>query len=363
MNPPPLARALARALARDDGAAATPPADRDATIAEMARRLRARRLRRARAPWIALTAAAAAAALVAVGLRHGSSPPEMTAMRAAAPTPIVASDVAGSVLVVSSGHTTPVRDGVSLETGDHVLTLLDGGVTLALATGSRLALEGGGDVAILNHGATQLFELETGALRADVAKLAPGQRFVIRTSDAEVEVRGTSFRVATGAPDTRCGQSSKTQVHVFEGVVTVRTGQTAPAALHPGDSWPACPSEAPAPSAPPPPAVPASAPAPSSDPELAPPRPRGTSSDLAAENDLFDRAMSAKRRGDPAAAVAALDRLLGRYPACPFAESAALERMKLLASIDRSRAAEAAREYLRRYPAGFGRAEAAALAR
>jgi hypothetical protein len=36
--------------------------------------------------------------------------------------------------------------------------------------------------------------------------------------------------------------------------------------------------------------------------------------------------------------------------------------MKLLARFDRPRAIEAARDYLRRYPGGFGRAEAQAVA-
>jgi outer membrane protein assembly factor BamD (BamD/ComL family) len=73
--------------------------------------------------------------------------------------------------------------------------------------------------------------------------------------------------------------------------------------------------------------------------------------------------MSAKGRGDSRTAIDALGRLLDRYPASPFAESAALERIKLLAAIDRARAADEAREYLRRYPSGFGRADVEALAR
>jgi len=85
------------------------------------------------------------------------------------------------------------------------------------------------------------------------------------------------------------------------------------------------------------------------------------SSDLAVENDLFDKAMLAKRDGDMRGAVGYFDRLLSRYPDCPFAESAAAERLKLLAGYDHARAESAAREYLRRYPNGFARSDAEAV--
>jgi hypothetical protein len=73
--------------------------------------------------------------------------------------------------------------------------------------------------------------------------------------------------------------------------------------------------------------------------------------------------MTAKRRGDLRGAVASFDRLLSRYPDCPMAQSAAAERMKLLATTDRARASDAARDYLRRYPAGFARDDAESLLR
>jgi hypothetical protein len=86
-------------------------------------------------------------------------------------------------------------------------------------------------------------------------------------------------------------------------------------------------------------------------------------SDLPAQNDMFDAAMSARRRGDLRGAIAAFDRLLSRFPACPLAESATAERMKILAEVDPARASDAAWEYLRRYPAGFARNDAQALLR
>jgi hypothetical protein len=371
MTMPPLAKALARLLADDPADTEVLPGNREDTIAEMTRRIRTRRRRRSASRWLAATstAAAAAAAMLVIGLHRSGAPAHGGVDRVA----VVAARPSGGVLVVSGGHATPLHDGARLDTGDHVLTLLDGGVAMALSTGTRLAIEGGSDVAILNHDATQLFALEAGAMRADVAKLKGAERFVIRTRDAEVEVHGTSFRVASADSEPGCGVHTKTRVQVYEGVVTVRTGATS-LALRAGESWPPpCAIESTSdtqhlqPSQPEPPPAPtvtetsASAELPrTAPPAAAPPRP---SSDLAAQNDLFDQAMSARSRGDSDAALASLGRLLERYPSSPFAESAAFERIKLLAGIDRARAADEAREYLRRYPSGFGRADAEALIR
>ncbi len=63
------------------------------------------------------------------------------------------------------------------------------------------------------------------------------------------------------------------------------------------------------------------------------------------------------REGDSSAR----DRLLARYPGGPLSESAVVERMKVLESVDRRAARQAATDYLRRYPRGFGRADAEAL--
>jgi hypothetical protein len=81
-------------------------------------------------------------------------------------------------------------------------------------------------------------------------------------------------------------------------------------------------------------------------------------SSLGEQNDMFADAMSAKRRGDVGEAVADFDRFLSRYPSSQLAESATVERMRLLRSADPARATMAARQYLGRYPNGFARAEA-----
>jgi hypothetical protein len=86
------------------------------------------------------------------------------------------------------------------------------------------------------------------------------------------------------------------------------------------------------------------------------------SSDLAAQNAILSRAAGAKRRGDRAAAVAAYDELLARYPGGAHAETAEVERMRVLASMDPARGKTAAEEYLKRHPSGFAGEEARRLA-
>jgi outer membrane protein assembly factor BamD (BamD/ComL family) len=72
-------------------------------------------------------------------------------------------------------------------------------------------------------------------------------------------------------------------------------------------------------------------------------------------NDLFAEAMDAKTQGDKSRAVAALQRFETLYPASPLAESATVERMKLLASTNPKAAAAVAKRYLAHYPDGFAR--------
>jgi hypothetical protein len=52
---------------------------------------------------------------------------------------------------------------------------------------------------------------------------------------------------------------------------------------------------------------------------------------------------------------------MARYPASPLAESAAVQRMNLLAASDPARVKVAARQYLARYPQGYARTEAEGL--
>jgi hypothetical protein len=203
-----------------------------------------------------------------------------------------------------------------------------------------------------------MLDLETGALHAEVAKLGPSERFVVRTADAEVEVRGTSFDVWRVSADPSCGEGTTTRVKVREGIVAVRARGQSETLVHADEVWPrdCALSVAPAPTTPV--SVTASAIAVATASVRHSIEPSPPSSDLAAQNDLFERATARKRAGDAAGAVAGFDQLLALYPSSHLAQSARAERMKLLRGIDRDRARAAARDYLDRYPTGFARADA-----
>jgi hypothetical protein len=85
-------------------------------------------------------------------------------------------------------------------------------------------------------------------------------------------------------------------------------------------------------------------------------------SELAAQNDLFSAAMRATRREDDGEALKLFTSFVKHYPDSPLFEHALAQRMKLLAANDPSGAAVAASEYLSRFPTGFARLEARALA-
>jgi outer membrane protein assembly factor BamD (BamD/ComL family) len=79
---------------------------------------------------------------------------------------------------------------------------------------------------------------------------------------------------------------------------------------------------------------------------------------LAEQNDMYARAIAKRESGDFDGAVGAFDHLIAKYPACPLAENALAERMKILATANPPRAMQAAREYLAKYPQGYAREDA-----
>jgi ferric-dicitrate binding protein FerR (iron transport regulator) len=112
------------------------------------------------------------------------------------------------------------------------------GVRLASSDGTELVVEPGGALRVVEAAATKRFTLLLGAVRVHVRKLRSGERFLIDTPEAEVEVHGTRFRVtradaatgaasgaakgaATGLGPSRCGGAASTVVSVSEGVVSV----------------------------------------------------------------------------------------------------------------------------------------------
>ncbi len=288
----------------------------------------------------------------------------------------VVATAAAAFVVLRAGHApAPVANGPSVsisvsggaeQVGDRVVTN-EGHATYALSTGTRVVVAPHADVRLDETPSLQEFALHSGALHADVAKLHVGTRFLVKTADAEVEVRGTSFDVSV-ADHATCG--TVTSVSVSEGMVWVRFHGTE-SVVSAGGAWPpACtaaitPSPSPVPTSetqsfarlPAPVALmPTVAPTASPAPTLAPTAVAETSY-LAEQNRIFEDALAAKRRGDIAAALAGFDRLTEG----PHAESAAAERMRVLAVAHDARARGAAQAYMARYPNGFAAAEARAL--
>jgi hypothetical protein len=257
----------------------------------------------------------------------------------------------GGVDVVGAPEAGSHNDGSAVGQGSRLVARPDGRATLAFATGTQLTLEERADVTIVSEGALQRFSLTGGAVRAHVAKLAPGARFVIATPDSEVEVRGTSFRVSVVPSDPACGDGTSTRVDVVEGTVVVRHAGSE-SSVPAGASWPdGCAPPVVAPSA--------VASAPSS---VAPKPSASSASRLAEQNDLFADAIASKRRGANAEAIATFERFLAKYPVSPLAENASVERLKLLAMTDPARAKAAAHDYLTRYPHGYARDDAERIA-
>jgi ferric-dicitrate binding protein FerR (iron transport regulator) len=236
MSGPLLARHLAHVLARDLADAVTPPTNRQTTIRAMRGALGDRKTRRTRTRWFGGLAAAVALSIVGAVLCDIPVPTSRSTV-AAGPPEVVATHVAGGVLVLAGERTVPLLDARAIGPGDRVVALQEGEVTIALGTSTRLSVGGGGDFAILSDGPTQIFALQAGNVRADVAKLQAGERFVLRTPDAEVEASGASFRVAIAPPDLSCGNGTTTRVRAFEGTVTVRS-HAVQASVYPGEVWP-----------------------------------------------------------------------------------------------------------------------------
>ncbi len=348
-EPSDLTRLAAEVLARAPDGRKPSPASDERGIALVAAAIRDRR-RTLRLHWAATGVAAAAAAAVVLGATWGrvyrAPAPEIAQGPAAAEHPAPAATgvveaVVGDAYVIEGDHGRSIVEGTRVAAGDRIVVQRGGHVAFVLSTGTRIGLDEGADLAVVAQGAMQLFRLGAGSMRADVHKLGTGERFLVRTPDGEVEVRGTSFRLADVPADPACGAGTTTRLAVYEGVVAVRVGTTE-VAVGAGSSWP--PGCAGASAGLRPPLTTVS------------PRPG-----LADQNDAYSEALAARDRGDVDGAAAKFERLASKYPSSPLAENALAERMKLLAPARSVRAADAARDYLARYPRGFARAEADAI--
>ncbi len=371
MTRPDLERVAAQLLA-DEPVPADDRAKRAAAVGAIREALAERSRARSRRRWLvpAFGAVACAAVLAAIWFGRSREPLPTRASRAiesaAGPTTrafAIAHPSGESAFVVRGDKPEAITHAMKLAPSETVAAGVNA-LVIALETGTRLELEPNTEVALPDGSAAQVVDLRKGALTLYVAKLGAGERFVVRTSDVEVEVRGTVFRVAR-TTTASCGTS--TTVETREGRVVVRDDGREHT-LGPGDRWnrpcpaPAPPVTAPAPSSsvrplPSESAGSTKAPDPVPSARKAPEAP-ASKSDLAEQNTLFSEAMTSKRRGEPHAAIRSLDTLIERHPHSPLREAAEAERMKLLAASKSDGAAAAARAYLARYPNGFAAADA-----
>jgi hypothetical protein len=274
----------------------------------------------------------------------------------------------------------------ALDAGQSIVAPEGAPTSVVLASGTQIALDAKSVLECRDATATQRFALLRGGAHLHVAKLRANERFLVDTPEAEVEVRGTVFDVKLDPATGDCAERSRVVVH--EGRVEVRAGADA-VTLVGGEQWtsPCARPVVPAPgqavtegSAPPrtrpierlasdatrraapkpvAPSTPqhAEAPAASTAAES-----NAAASWLGEQNDLYAVAEAARRAGRSGDALAAYGRLLGRFPHGQLAESAFVERVRLLSQSDAASARAEAERYLTRYPAGFARSEMQALA-
>ena len=374
MRSPYYARLAAKLLARAPEVTLAPSASqRSVIVLQIESALRKKALRRRQARWAAVVAsfAAAAAAVLFIARR-----PQSGSLASAVVTAIGNPSGSGARVLTASGSE-PLLSGAPLLPGRHLVANPDGGAALRLSTGTELTLEHNANLVFSEAGPTEHFILSQGALQARVAKLQAGQRFIISTPDADVEVHGTVFRVAVVEPDPGCSAFERTRVEVLEGIVEVRSrGESS--YVHPGEHWPAAcatslaaSATTAAPHEEPPPAAPLTSafdhPAPTARRALAA-RPHAAVSAepvseaaralAKAQNELFSQGIAARRSGDSATALGKFQALQSQFPNSPLAESAAAERMRTLALGNPAAARRAAREYLARYPRGFAVSDA-----
>jgi ferric-dicitrate binding protein FerR (iron transport regulator) len=272
-----------------------------------------------------------------------------------------------------------------LDAGQSIVAPAGAPTSVVLASGTQIALDAKSVLECRDASATQRFALLRGGAHLHVAKLRANERFLVDTPHAEVEVRGTVFDVKLEPATSDCSERSLVAVH--EGRVEVRAGgktvtlvggeQWASACTRPAELPPAqAAAEAGAPlrarltanvnvnrrgsssatrttAAKLPDAPTASTAADSS----------AASSSLIEQNDLYAAAEAARRAGRSGDALAAYARLLARFPRGQLAESAFVERVRLLSRSDTETARSEAERYLARYPAGFARNEMHTLAR
>lgn len=361
---------------------------RDRSLGAIDRALGLRRRRRALQRTLAGAAMVAAGVAMFIAARAILASPREAADLADAKADRIAVKVspvgAGAVVLTPDGEA-ELTSNLEVLSGGRVSTRAHGGADFSLSTGTRLHLGAGASLSIQSAGPVQRFSFAGGVLQAHVAKLGHGERFIVDTPDAQVEVRGTAFRISVVGAERAC-RGHRTRLEVSEGTVEVRAEGLA-TRVPAGAEWPAqcaetrargkAKSEAklvagsaqkaidPALKAAPKQPATRGTPTGASEPGVRAPstavgEPR---SSLRQQSDLFAAAIRAQKQGDTARALSIYQELVDSYPASPLAENALASRMRLLSSRDPEAARSEAERYLAHYSRGFARAEAERLTR
>jgi hypothetical protein len=224
VSAPRYARLASKAFARERASIPPPPPvpeRRAEAIAALELEIAARAHKRRVSRWVAALVAVAAGVAATVGVSryvvHRSAPIAIVPPAPAQAVQIVARSIGGGSVGASGA-----AEARTLAAGSRVVTPPNERATLAFSTGTSVQIGGGADMTVVGEGASQVLRLDSGSIDLHVAKLAADQRFLVDTSDAEIEVRGTQFRVWIAPREPACGDGTATRVAVTEGVVVVR---------------------------------------------------------------------------------------------------------------------------------------------
>lgn len=379
MNIPHYARLAAKLLAGPRAMRRPTPQDRERSLETLQRAMHVRQ-RRVHLQWLA----SAAIVMLAVGGGFALTAPQQESARAIPiRVSVAAPDHPESIQIRTSddllkplGQHRELERGSSLVTEQHPALLL-------LSSGTRLNIGASSEVAFLEAKTNQRFSLKQGALRAQVAKLPAGERFIVSAPDAEIEVHGTAFELAVAPADDAC--SSVTRLRVTEGVVEVRANHQSEL-IYANQHWPRNCAEYRSP------LFESPAPRDAAASQESIPEPNGpskrpdyreskqaaarhvvkapsksvrdkleshaSSSVLAEQSKLFSRGVEQQRSGRSSAALRSYGTLVRKFPNSALAEGAMAARLRILRGSSRTRAKAEARRYLARYPKGFAAKEA-----
>ena len=235
-----VARLMRDARARIRPHRTVPPENAIAAIAEAIERaaLRQRRRRLATAMGLAAAILGSIAFVVAAPWRSTRTITVATTL-APASVPrakLLAGSEVRATLASADGQLQPLAPGHAWVSDERLQTdALP--VTLSAGDGTTVEIDPRSDLKLLRADTQQWLRLGRGAVALHVAKLQAGQRFVVLTPDAEVEVRGTRFHVGS-LPRTRIAGMERPRESSWMKAWSWFARPRARFVFRPGQRWP-----------------------------------------------------------------------------------------------------------------------------